>query len=396
MRFLDLCLYFESRQERMCRMRIALFSDVYKPVVNGVVNHVELLKKYFEQLGEQVWLFVPGTPAINDGEKNVIRIPGIPIADTGYHLSVAVDRRSRSLIKQMDVIHVHHPFLSGSFGLSFSRRYNIPLIFTNHTRYDLYVQQYLPRVPGTLSDTALHTFFHLFSGRCSAIIAPSQSIAGIMHDWGVHSKVVVVPNGIELENFQTTERRLTRKDLGIPDEVQVGIFVGRMSGEKSVDRLLTIFAALFEEEPSLHLLLVGGGPDLEEYRHLAHQLEISHKVTFTGKVLYTDVADYLALADFFVSASVTEVHPLTFIEAAAAGLPSVGLASPGVQDMILNGETGYIAADNDLSFGLRILRMVQDCEHRLKMGQRARVYSSQFAAHANARKVLSVYRDCLS
>jgi 1,2-diacylglycerol 3-alpha-glucosyltransferase len=377
-------------------MRIALFSDVYKPVVNGVVNHVSLLKKYFEQVGEQVWLFVPGTPAIDDGEKNVIRIPGIPIADTGYHFSVAVDRRSRSLLKQMDLIHVHHPFLSGSFGLSFSRRYNLPLIFTNHTRYDLYVQQYLPRLPEAISDTALQAFFHLFSGRCSAIIAPSQSMAEVMHEWGVHSKIVVVPNGIELERFQTSARRLARKDLGIQDEDLVGIFVGRMSGEKSVDRLLTTFAALFAEEPCLHLLLVGGGPDLEEYRSLAHQLEIAHKVTFTGKVLYTDVADYLALADFFVSASVTEVHPLTFIEAAATGLPSVGLDSPGVTDMILDGETGYIAADNDLSFGLRILRLAQDRERRLKMGQAARVYSTQFTAHANARKILNVYRDCLS
>jgi 1,2-diacylglycerol 3-alpha-glucosyltransferase len=214
-----------------------------------------------------------------------------------------------------------------------------------------------------------------------------------MHEWGVQSKIVVVPNGIELEQFQTPTHRFARKDLQIPDEAIVGVFVGRMSGEKSVDRLLTIFAALFEEEPYLHLLLVGGGPDLEEYRSLAHQLEIDPKVTFTDKVPYTDVHDYLALADFFVSASVTEVHPLTFIEAAAAGLPSVGLASPGVQDMILNGKTGYVAADNDLSFGLRILRLAQDRQCRIEMGQAARAYSSQFSAHANARKVLNVYRE---
>jgi glycosyltransferase involved in cell wall biosynthesis len=374
-------------------MRIALFSDVYKPVLNGVVNHVALLKKYFEQLGEQVWLFVPGTPAMDDDEKNVIRIPGIPIADTGYHLSVAVDQRSRRLLKQMDVIHVHHPFLSGSFGLAFSRRYNLPLIFTNHTRYDLYVQQYLPRLPEAISETALQAFFHLFSGRCSTIIAPSQSIAEVMQEWGVHSKVVVVPNGIELEDFRTTTHRLARQDLNIRDEALVGIFVGRMSGEKSVERLMTIFAALFEEDPRLHLLLVGGGPELEEYRRLAHQLEIADKVTFTGKVPYTGIADYLALADFFVSASVTEVHPLTFIEAAAAGLPAVGIASPGVQDIIVDGQTGYIASDNDLSFGLRILRMAQDRDRRVEMGQAAALYSNQFAAHTNARRVLNVYRE---
>lgn len=377
-------------------MRIALFSDVYKPVVNGVVNHVALLKKYFEQLGEQVWLFVPGASAMDNDEKNVIRIPGIPIADTGYHLSVAVDQRSRRLLKQMDIIHVHHPFLSGSFGLTFSRRYNLPLIFTNHTRYDLYVQQYLPRLPEAISETALQAFFHLFSGRCSVMIAPSPGIAEVMYEWGVQSKVVVVPNGIELENFRVATPTLARSDLCICDEALVAVFVGRMSGEKSVDRLLTIFSALFEEEPRLHLLLIGGGPDLEAYRHLAHQLRITDKVTFTGKVPYEGIADYLALADFFVSASVTEVHPLTFLEAAAASLPVVGIASPGVQDIIVDGKTGFIAADNDLSFGLRVLRLAQDRDRRVEMGQAAGVHSNQFAAHVNARKVLNLYREVLA
>jgi glycosyltransferase involved in cell wall biosynthesis len=374
-------------------MRIALFSDVYKPVINGVVNHVALLKKHFELLGEQVWLFVPGTPAVENDEKNVIRIPGIPIADTGYHLSVAVDQRSRDLLKQMDVIHVHHPFLSGTFGLSFSRRYNLPLIFTNHTRYDLYVQQYLPRLPDAISDTALQAFFQIFSQRCMAMIAPSESMAAVMREWGIQSQIVVIPNGVELEQFTNPEGKICRADLQIKEDAVVAIFIGRMSGEKSVDRLLTIFATLFVEEPRLHLLIVGGGPYEEEYRRLAHRLQIDDQVTFTGKVAYTSVADYLALADFFVSASVTEVHPLTFIEAAATGLPAVGIASPGVQEIILNGETGYTAADNDLSFGLRVLRMAQDEERRRQMGQAALAHSSHFAAHINARRTLNLYRD---
>ena len=53
-------------------MRIALFSDVYKPVVNGVVNHISLLKRYFEQWGEQVWLFVPGQ---SGDESDVVHLP---------------------------------------------------------------------------------------------------------------------------------------------------------------------------------------------------------------------------------------------------------------------------------------------------------------------------------
>lgn len=373
-------------------MRIALFSDVYKPVVNGVVNHVSLLKKHFEDLGEQVWLFVPGSRRTVDDEPNVIRIPGIPIADTGYHLSVAADPRTRSILKQVDVIHVHHPFISGSFGLSFSRRHDLPLIFTNHTRYDLYVQQYLPRLPESISETALQTFFQLFSQRCALMIAPSEGIARVMRDWGIGGDIAVVPNGIELDQFRTPKGTLQRKDLLISEDAIVGIFVGRMSGEKSVDRLITIFAALLDEQPKLRLLLVGGGPALAEYQQFAHALNVAHAVTFTGYIDYSAIVDYLALADFFVSASVTEVHPLTFIEAAAAGLPAVGIASTGVSEMIIDSITGYLARDNDLSLGLRILRLAQDAGHRREMGKAAQSFSNRFAAHANARRILELYR----
>jgi glycosyltransferase involved in cell wall biosynthesis len=374
-------------------MRIALFSDIYKPHINGVVNHVGLLKEHFDRWGEQVYLFVPEQDKAMKDESNVIRLPSIPIADTGYHLTVRVDSRCRDLLKQMDIIHVHHPFVSGSFGLTFSRRYEIPLVFTSHTRYDLYVQQYLPLLPETLSDTALQAFFQRFSQRCSAIIAPSQSAAGLMQTWGIQGPVVVIPNGIELGQFHSPDPIVTRAQMGIPEQAVVGAYVGRVSQEKAVDRMLRIFAVLKEEIPDLHLLLVGGGPSLTECRQLARSLDMDGRVTFTGPVSYERIGGVLSLADFFVSASVSEVHPLTFIEAAAAGLPAIGIDSPGVADMIVDGKTGFLTADNDLSLGLRIMRMARDAELRSTMGRAASRYSQRFSAHHNAREVLGLYHS---
>ena len=143
----------------------------------------------------------------------------------------------------------------------------------------------------------------------------------------------------------------------------------------------------------MHLLLVGGGPSLGECRHLARSLELDGRVTFTGPVSYERIGGVLSLADFFVSASVSEVHPLTFIEAAAAGLPAIGIASPGVADMIIDGKTGFLTVDNDLSFGLRIMRMAKDAELRAAMGGAANQYSHRFSAHQNAREVLGLYQS---
>jgi glycosyltransferase involved in cell wall biosynthesis len=374
-------------------MRIALFSDVYKPVINGVVNHVALLKHYLEMWGEQVWLFVPGHGEQMGDEPNIVRIPGIPIADTGYHLSIAVDQRSRELLQQMDVIHVHHPFISGSFGLFFSVRHNIPLVFTNHTRYDLYVKQYLPRLPSALSETALQAYFQLFSQRCAALIAPGLGIAEMMKQWGVQGRIVVIPNGIDLERFSQPKISLTRQQVGLPEDAVVAIYVGRMSREKSVDRLIEIYRHLAEEEKQSHLLLVGGGHEWEEYRALIHEYNLTNRVTMTGPVPYEQISGYLKLSDFFVSASVTEVHPLSLIEAAACSLPALGIRSPGVSDIIQHGKTGFVAANNDLSFGLCFLKLVHDTELRKQMGQQAFESSRHLSAHGNARRILQLYHE---
>lgn len=382
-------------------MRIALFSDVYKPTINGVVNHVSLLKEQLEAKGEQVWLFVPGSQESVSDEPNIVRIPGIPIADTGYHLSVSLDQRSRELLQHVDVIHVHHPFVSGSIGLFSATRYNIPLVFTNHTRYDLYVKQYLPLLPTALSDSALTAFFQMFSQRCAALIAPSPGIAGVMQEWGVQAKVHVIPNGIDLERFRAPAWTTTREAVGLPADAMVAVFVGRMSGEKDVERLIKLFALVLEEMRGksggaeahpVYLLLVGGGPELADYRALVNELGVADRVILTGKVPYEHVPGYIALADFFVSASVSEVHPLTFIEAAAVGLPALGLASPGVSDLIRDGETGFVAQDNDFSFGLRFLRLAQDPDLRQRMGQAAQQDSTRYSARANARSILDLYQ----
>lgn len=373
-------------------MRIALMSDVYKPVTNGVVTHVALLKKYLESWGEQVWLFVPGQSETIE-EPNIIRIPGIPIADTGYYLSVSLDLRSREILQMMDIIHVHHPFISGSFGLFASNRYNIPLVFTSHTRYDLYVKQYLPLLPSAISETALQAYFSLFSQRCAALIAPSRSAAEVMKGWGVQGRIEVIPNGIELERFGHYTNRVTRRQLGIPENAVVAVYVGRMSGEKSIDRLITVYNFLAHEENQSHLLLIGNGPELDDYRRLVANFGLQKRVTFTGNVPNHLLPEYLAISDFFVSASVSEVHPITLIEAAAAELPALGIRSPGVSDIIQNEETGLIAEDNDLSFGLRFLKLVREAECRQKLGKAAREFSKQLSAHANARKVLQLYQE---
>ena len=140
-------------------MRIGMMVDVYKPYISGVTNHVELSKQYMESQGHEVFVFTFGDNDYADQEDNIIRSPGLsfdlPAVEGGVTLNLRYDRFSRGLLKTMDVVHTHHPFISGMLALRYCKPNNIPILFTTHTRYDLYYQAYLPMFPENLGELML-------------------------------------------------------------------------------------------------------------------------------------------------------------------------------------------------------------------------------------------------
>jgi hypothetical protein len=93
-------------------MRIGMMVDAYKPYVSGVTNYVALNKRALENAGHEVYVFTFGDPDYQDDEPRILRSPALPLADTGFYLSLRHKTKHRKLLQTMDVVHVHHPFLS--------------------------------------------------------------------------------------------------------------------------------------------------------------------------------------------------------------------------------------------------------------------------------------------
>ena len=202
-------------------MRIGMMVDVYKPYVSGVTNCVSLSKRVLEAMGHKVFVFTFGNDDYEDEELNVVRTPGLPLTlgETGFHLSFRYSRAAQRKLRTMDVIHVHHPFLSGPLALRYAARGGLPVVFTNHTRYDLYAQHYLPPfIPDAVQTTFLQTYLPSFCERCSLVIAPSAGVKCVLRDLGVNSPVKVIPNGIDLTPFANPPRVLRRSDVGLSDD----------------------------------------------------------------------------------------------------------------------------------------------------------------------------------
>jgi len=372
-------------------MKIAMLVDRYKPYVSGITNYISLNKASLEKAGHEVYVFTFGDEDYPDTETRIIRSPGIPLVDTGYYISLAYQSEARHLLYTMDIVHAHHPFLSGSLALRYCRRRGIPIIFTNHTRYDLYAQAYLPNLPESVSETAMRAFLPTFCRACSLVIAPSAGMAGVLAYFGVDSPVKVIPNGVDLNPFQRIDQVIERSRFGIPEEDVILIYVGRLGPEKNLPFLLRSFSGTAQAYEHVHLMIVGSGVEEENLKIQAQELSVASRVHFTGMVQYSDLPAYLAMADAFVTASVTEVHPLSVIEAMAAGMPVLGIISPGVADTIQDGETGYLA-DNDMAaFTAKMVRLVTIGAERREMGRKARLAAEPYSIERTTELMIAEY-----
>ncbi len=372
-------------------MRIGMMTDTYKPHISGITNYIELNKKYLEAQGHDVFIFTFGNLDYPDEETNVIRSPGMPLIDTGYYLNFRYSPEARRLLQTMDIVHVHHPFLSGRLALRYCRPLGIPIVFTNHTRYDIYAQAYLPMLPDEVSETLLRTYMPNFCAAVDLVVAPSPGIARVLRHLGVESHIEVVPNGVEIARFQQAEAA-PRARYGFDRRDLLYIYTGRLAPEKNLPLLLEAFSGAAQAIPELHLLLVGDGPEAESLRQAAAAAPVRERIHFLGRVPYEEIPSFLAMGDAFVTASISEVHPLSVIEAMGAGLPVIGAHSVGVGDTVEDGQTGVLTQATAAAFAAQMTRLALQNELRRTYGQNARAASRKYDIHRTTGLMIDHYQ----
>jgi glycosyltransferase involved in cell wall biosynthesis len=295
----------------------------------------------------------------------------------------------------MDVVHLHHPFLSGMLARRYCRPRGIPIIFTNHTRYDLYAHYYLPLLPDPLGESVMQSYLPSFFRACDLVIAPSNGLRQVLINMGVEEHIEVVPNGVDLKPFSHISQVRDRAQFGfLPDHIVIA-YVGRLGPEKNLPFLLRAFAGAAYAYDYVRLLVVGEGSERENLQEHAREMGIVEKVHFSGLVPYADLPGYLAAADAFATASITEVHPLSVIEAMATGLPVLGIQSPGVGDTVVDGVTGFLASEDLAAFTAKLIRLVTENELRKEMGEAARREAAQYAIHRTNQVMIGHYQKVI-
>jgi len=161
-------------------------------------------------------------------------------------------------------------------------------------------------------------------------------------------KVGVVPCGVNMDLFKPVDKMSARQKLGLTDE-KILLFVGRIDPLKGIDRLLKAMPLLKNHE-SLRLVVVGGDEnsraELEELQKLSVELNIRDSVTFQGLIKQDQLPYFYSAADVCIVPSYYESFGLVPLESLACGTPVVATDVGDLKNIIRQGETGYIVADN--------------------------------------------------
>ena len=219
-----------------------------------------------------------------------------------------------------------------------------------------------------------------------AMICPSRYLADLLSRHGFKN-VRHVFNYVDAEKLEAPQAEREERRL---------LYLGRLDPEKGVDILLDAMPLILAEEPETRLTVVGDGTSVGELRTRAERTGLGGAVTFHARVPYDRVKSFYATATLKILPSVwCENSPLTAYECMVAGLPMVGSRIGGIPDLVVDGETGALAAPRDPR-DLARKELLRAPEARARMAENLRERVKLFTRKKNVDQVEEIYRDVLA
>jgi 1,2-diacylglycerol 3-alpha-glucosyltransferase len=383
-------------------MRIAIFTDTYRPEINGVVTSVDTVCDELREQGHDVFLFAPRYFGREDHNPGTVRFPSIP-----YPFPQMRERRIalpwggafRTFGRLgIDVIHSQVPGTIGIFALVASWIWRVPHVHTYHTHYMEYTH-YMP-FPRSFSTRAVKWIAQHFCGRCQHVISPSRGMREAIIGHGVDAPISVVPTGIEMRSEQPTKSiddLFDQYNLGDPTRVagkRLLVSVGRLGREKNICYLMRALA-IIKERHDVHLLMIGNGPDREEVEQLIDRLGLGDRVTLVGYVSHDDVFAFIRNSDLFVFSSVTETQGLVLLESMAVGTPVVAIEGIGVSDLLEDNAGGLATTSSMVDFTTAVDRFLSDDHFLATKRDEALGRAREWSVENQVSKITRIYADSM-
>jgi 1,2-diacylglycerol 3-alpha-glucosyltransferase len=325
----------------------------------------------------------------------VVRLPSLKyLNDPPIYVAVLGTPRSTWSLtrKHFDVLHAHSPLTVGLLAYLTASTKNLPLIYTYHTSITDYTH-YLKVIGGTgVIRHAARWFSATSTNLGDQIVVPSPKFYRLLLEQKVNKPIHVIPNGIELASFAAAKNTgKFRSELGIKPDAPILLSVGRVAPEKRLDFLIDAFTRIADQFPDARLVFAGAGSSLDDLKLHAAATKVNGRIHFLGMVDRAKLPDILHDSTIFLSASTTEVHPISVIEAIASGLPMLAVEDEAFEGMIEEGKNGYqVPLDVDV-FAKKLAGMLQDTDQLERFGKKSVELSQKYSIEGQVQSLEALY-----
>lgn len=387
-------------------MKIGIFTDAYEPHISGVTTSIKMLKTALEKMHHEVYIVtanLDNNKFIYDKKNKIIYLSGIKTGIYETKLTGIYSKKAMKIIKEwnLDVIHSQTEFGVGYFSRIVAKKLSLPIVHTYHTLYEDYVHYVTHgHFDNFAKKLAIKITKYYCEKRCDELIVPTDKIKDLfINKYNIIKQVNVIPTGIDIDKFKITPSmkkniQTIKNKYKIKDTDFIIGSVGRIAPEKSFNKLLYNIKDMIKVNTNIKVLLVGGGPDLDNLKKLTKKLNLENYVIFTDKVNYDLVPTYFNIFNVVVSFSKTETQGLTIIEGLAASKPTLCIEDDSFRSMIEPNYNGYLFK-NDTEFKDYIFKLMNDQKLYKDMSTNARNSTYKYSKEVFAADILKVYHKAI-
>ena len=357
---------------------IGIFNDNFPPVLDGVGITAQNYAYWLKETGHDVSVITPYAPNMQEVMSSatypIYRYVSVPIpfrAPYRYGLPF-LDFRFMHQWRQMnfDLVHAHCPFTTGSLAYKISRRQQIPLVATFHSKYRQDFEHNVRCKP--IVDWMVKQIIRFYE-RADEVWIPLPAVEETLREYGYKGHVEVVENGNDFYASKAqvaVMRGAMREELGILPEETMLLYVGQHTWEKNISFILESLAQI--KDKPFHFFMVGTGYAVHAIRALIVHLGLSHRVTLLGCIHDRErLKRIYAAADLFLFPSLYDTCGLVVRESAAMHTPSVLLRESTAATAITDGENGFLTHNDPTDFAEQITYLMNHPEEMRRVGDRA-------------------------
>ena len=283
-----------------------------------------------------------------------------------------------------DVIHAHVAVPDGQAAIIAGRTYGKPTVVTFHG-------QDVRNIP-KLNRACRRMVMSVVRG-ASRVVVVSTTLGNALREYVSDRELLVVSNGYSPGDVSSGSLELANRYRG----KRVILSVGHLIPQKAHKYVIIAVAKLLKAHPDIVYVIIGKGDEEQPLKRLVKEMGLQDTVEFVGQVPHRVVMAYLATCDIFALPSWNESFGVVYVEAMAYGRPVIACRGEGIQDVIVDGETGALVEPQDVDSLTNALgKLLEDQAYAMRLGEAGKaLVARSFTWQQSAEKLCQLYEELI-